>query len=61
MFGPPYELISDKGSAFVSCWFKTFRHLQGVHKGNSVAYVSRSNGLAENGGGQLFGKLAKLH
>ena len=30
VFGPPRELISDKGSAFMSSWFKTFCHLQGV-------------------------------
>ena len=61
VFGPPRELISDKGSAFVSAWFKTFCHLQGVRKADSVAYLSRSNGRAENSGRQLFDKLAKLH
>ena len=32
VFGPIHELIPDKGSAIVSYWFKTFCHLQGVHK-----------------------------
>ena len=61
MFGSLCELISDKGSAFVGSWLKTFCHLQGVYKAESVAYLSRSNGRAENAGRQLFDKLAKLH
>ena len=61
MFRSPRELICDKSSAFVSSCFKTFCHLQGVHKAESVAYLSRSNGRAENAGRQLFNKLAKLH
>ena len=61
VFGPPGELISDKGNAFVSSWFKTFCHQQGVQKAESVAYLSRSNGRAENAGWQLFDKRAKLH
>ena len=61
VFGLMRELLSDKGSAFVSCWFKAFCHLQGVHKAESVAYLSRSNGRAENAGRQLFDRLVKLH
>ena len=41
------ELMSDKGSAFVSSWFKTLCHLQGVHKAQSRAYFSRSNERAD--------------
>ena len=45
----------------MSSCFKTFCHFQGVHKAESVAYLSRSNGRAENADRQLFDKLAKLH
>ena len=55
------QLIFDKGSAFVSSWFRTFCHVQGVYKAESVTYLSRSNGRAETAGRQLFDKLAKLH
>ena len=43
VFGPQRGLISDKGSAFVSSWFKTLCHLQGVHNAESMRYLSRSN------------------
>ena len=61
VFGPPRELITDNSCAFVSFCFKTFCHFEGVHKAESVAYLSRNNGEAENAGRQLFTKLAKLH
>ena len=41
--------------------FKTFWHLQGVHQAESVAYLSRSKGRADNAGSQLFDNLAKLN
>ena len=61
VLGPPHELMSNKGSAFVSSWFNPFCQLQGVQKTESVAYLSSSNGRAENAGQQSFDKLAKLH
>ena len=54
VFEPPHDLVSDKGRALVSSWFKSFCHPQGVHKAESVAYLSRSNGGADNAGRQLF-------
>ena len=48
VFGPRGEPISEKGSALVRSGLKTFCRLQGVHKAESLAYVSKSNGRAEN-------------
>ena len=44
----------------MSSGLKTFCHLRGVHKAESVAYLSRRDGRAKNAEGQWFDKLA-LH
>ena len=54
-------ICSDRGSQFVGTWFKTMCKHMGIRHANTVAYHSRSNGLAEVAGQQMFEKFRQLH
>ena len=61
IFDVPAVICSDRGSHFVGTWFKTMCKYMGIGHAKTVAYHSRSNGLAEVAGRQMFEKFRQLH
>ena len=54
-------ICSDRGTQFVSAWFRTMCKYMGVRHAKTVACHSCSNGRAEVAGWQLFEKIRQLH
>ena len=59
VFGVPRTFDSDRGPKTTGVCFKAICSLMGIGHAKSVAYVSRSNGRAEDAGRQLFEKFAE--
>ena len=54
VFDVPAVICSDRGTQFLSAWFRTMCKYMGVRYAKTVAYHSRSNGRVELAGRQLF-------
>jgi hypothetical protein len=58
-FGPPAEIISDRGSQFCAQVLETYLRRQGTAHWKTSAYHPRSNGVVENGHWIITKTLAK--
>lgn len=57
--GVPVELLSDRGSAFLSHLMKEVCQLLGIHRVNTTAYHPQTDGLVERFNRTLIDMLAK--
>lgn len=57
--GVPAEVLSDRGSAFLSSLMKEVEELLGFHKVNTTAYHPQTDGLVERFNRTLTAMLAK--
>ncbi len=57
--GVPYELLSDRGAAFLSGLMMDVCELMGIHKVNTTAYHPQTDGLVEHFNRTLTDMLAK--
>ena len=61
VFDVPAVIWSDRGTQFIGAWFRTMCKYMNVRHARTMAYHSRSNGIAGVAGRQLFEKFRQLH
>jgi hypothetical protein len=59
-YGPPVELVSDRGTCFMDTVFQEYLKLLEIHHLPSAAYTPRTNGLDERGHRDLKSIITKL-